>query len=241
MSVLPAKIFDHLQSVEAERRRREATLGLLAKVNAIKIYQQQRFTLTYSDLLASERYGPAAQFFLAELYGPADFSARDAQFARVIPALVRLFPGDVVESVAGLAELHALSESLDTAMGLALSAPMLDATSYVLAWQLSGNLQSRMRQIELTIQLGQSLDRLTRKPLLRSGLRLMRRPAAAAGLGQLQDLLESGFDAFLAMHGAQEFLATVEFRERRLASELFTAILNDSEPVNLVAGRFGLP
>ena len=46
---------------------------------------------------------------LDELYGPQDFSDRDAQFARVVPALVRLFPQELVETVAVLARLHALS------------------------------------------------------------------------------------------------------------------------------------
>jgi len=49
------------------------------------------------------RYGPAAHFFLEELYGPRDFADRDTQFARVVPALVRLFPREIVATVAILA------------------------------------------------------------------------------------------------------------------------------------------
>ena len=56
---------------------------------------------------------------------------------------------------------------------------------------------------------GSALDRYTRNPLLRTSLRLMRGPAAAAGLGVLQAFLERGFDTFRDMRGAQEFLATV--------------------------------
>ena len=49
----------------------------------------------------------------------------------------------------------------------------------------------------------------------------MRRPAHAAGLGDLQGFLERGFDAFARMKGAGEFLAIIEARERGLMRGLF--------------------
>jgi hypothetical protein len=210
-----------LQRVDAERALRRNSLELASRVNAVKSYQHQRFAHTYADLLCGERYGPAARFFLDELYGPRDFSQRDAQFAKVVPTMVRLFPRALVETVEALAELHALSEHLDTAMGAALHGDDIDAVTYTRAWQASSTPDARERQIALTIELGRSLDRLTRKPLLRQSLRMMRGPAAAAGLGELQRLLEAGFDSFSAMRGAQEFLAIVNTRERALAQRLF--------------------
>ena len=240
-SAAAAKILGFLQRVDAERLRRNVTPGLSAKVGAVKRYQQRRFALTYADLLRSQRYGAAASFFLEELYGPADFSARDAQFARVVPALVRLFPEEVVRAVATLGELHALSEGLDTAMGLNLLEASVDARAYTLAWQRSGSPAERTRQIELTLHLGESLDRLTRKSLFRRGLRMMRRPAHSAGLGELQSLLESGFDAFVAMQGAQEFLALVESRERGLCEKLYAEQTGDGEWSSRAKERLGIP
>ena len=102
---------------------------------AIKAYQQRRFSHTYADLMPTARYGGASRFFLEELYGPGDFSQRDAQFARVVPALVRLFPRDVVETVNTLAQLHALSETLDSEMGRHLPHGPVLADSYADAWQ----------------------------------------------------------------------------------------------------------
>src|SRR5260221_1225907 len=106
-------ILANLKIVDGERRRRARQPGLSRAVAAVKAFQQRRFATTYGDLLASARYGNASRFFLDELYGPSDFSHRDTQFARVVPALVRLFPSEVVQTVATLAELHALSETLD--------------------------------------------------------------------------------------------------------------------------------
>ena len=79
-------ILSELAVVDAERRRRAADRDLARRVIALKSYQQLRFSHTYADLLASARYAPAARFFLDELYGPNDFTRRDAQFARVVPA-----------------------------------------------------------------------------------------------------------------------------------------------------------
>lgn len=218
-------IEDRLRAVEAERAKRANEEGLDAKVGAIKEYQQQRFRHTYADLLRSERHGAACRFFLDELYGPDDFSQRDAQFARVVPALVRLFPKEIVDTVASLAELHALSEQLDTEMGRRLARPNVDAASYIEAWQATGQEVQRNTQIELTLEVARSLDSLTRKLLLRNGLRLMRPAARAAGLGELQRFLERGFDTFRAMKGAGEFVEIVERRERLLAAVLFDSAL----------------
>lgn len=214
-------ILAHLQSVAHERRRRADDPPLMRSVQNVKAYQHARFEATYADLLAQPRYAAAARFFLEDLYGPGDFTRRDDQFARIVPALVRLFPHDIVLTVQALAELHALSEVLDSAMGAVLDGQEVDAPCYGRAWRQVGQPANRERQIVLMHSVGQALDRYTRNPLLRHSLRLMRGPAHAAGLGALQEFLESGFDTFKAMRGADEFLAIIVQRERALARMLF--------------------
>jgi len=221
-------ILAHLEAVAAERRTRAADPVLASRVERVKAYQHARFAQTYADLLAHPRYGKAASFFLEDLYGPQDFTARDAQFARIVPGLVRLFPLDIVRTVAALGELHALSERLDGAMGAEVREGPVDAASYEQAWRRVGKPIDRERQIALMLQVGTSLDAFTRKPLLRHSLRFMRGPAAAAGLAALQRFLERGFDTFREMQGGQFFLATVAKRERDLAAELFGS--NPSPP-----------
>jgi hypothetical protein len=231
------QILSHLHGVAAERAARRADLQLAGLVQAVKHFQHGRFEATYADILAQPRYARAARFFLEDLYGPSDFTRRDDQFARIVPALVRLFPRDIVLTVRSLAELHALSERLDTAMARGLiragvgvardgeqqaaAAPSLSPDEYTMAWQSVGEPDARERQIELMLQVGRALDQYTRKPLLRHSLRLMRGPAEAAGLGTLQQFLETGFDTFREMRGADGFLATIAQRERALAAALF--------------------
>ena len=221
MSDIATRILQSLAAVDAERRRRAADPALAAGVVAVKAYQQARFERTHADLFDHPRYGRATRFFVDELYGPQDFAQRDAQFSRIVPALVRLFPDDIVETVEALAAVHALSERLDSALAGHLGGAAPSRASYVRAWQATGEPASRRRQLELVMRIGQSLDRHTRSLMLRTSLKAMRGPARAAGLGTLQAFLEAGFEAFGAMRGAREFLATIETRETALVERLF--------------------
>ena len=221
MSDLGSRILESLAAVEAERRKRAATPTLTREVAALKAYQQARFARTHAALLAHRRFGRAANFFLNELYGPQDFAQRDAQFGRIVPALVRLFPEDIVKTVESLAAVHALSERLDTAMAIHLDGAAPGRERYVRAWQATGEPAARTRQIELVMQVGRALDRHTRSFVLRASLKAMRGPARAAGMGALQTFLEAGFDAFASMGAAAEFLGVIETRESALARRLF--------------------
>jgi hypothetical protein len=234
-------VASQLNAVAAERQRRAELPGLLAKVTALKAFQQRRFALTYDDLLRSARHGAAARFFLDELYGPSDFTRRDAQFARVGPAVARVFPNQVAETVAILADLHALSEVLDSAMATELADATIAPIDYVGAWQRVDRASDRRRQIELALRIASHLDRVTRLPLLRNALRLMRGPARVAGLEELQRTLETGFDTFHAMKGADEFIATIDAREREFAADLFAAKIGDAGDAVLAKALARLP
>ena len=223
MSADASTILAALAQVAAERQVRLADAELSRRVVALKAYQQRRFAHTHADTLAHPRHGPAARFFLDELYGPQDFTERDAQFARIVPATVRLFPQEIVVTVDALARLHALSEQLDTAMARQLADSPLDAAGYVLAWQATGQPDRRLQQLMLVLDLGQRLDRYTSQRWMRQSLKLMRTPARAAGLAALQAFLERGFDTFAGMRGAAAFLAEVQRREQSLIDWLFSA------------------
>lgn len=241
MSPDALRILECLQAVAAQRTRRVAEPTLGAAVTAVKGFQHERFCRTYADVLRHPRFGPGARFFLDDLYGPVDFSERDAQFARIVPALVRLFPHEIVQTVLALARLHALSEQLDSDMGEALVAlaPGADVTAlqpaaYGAAWRRVGRRADREQQVQLTMDVGQALERYTRNPLLRHTLRLMRGPAHAAGLGALQRFLERGFDTFRDMRGARPFLDLVGSRELALIERLFGG--EDADGSGIAAG-----
>jgi hypothetical protein len=96
----------------------------------------------------------------------------------------------------------------------------LDVASYCAAYRACDNRPERMRQIALISHVGRSLDHYVGKPLVRSALNAMRRPARVAGLGALQDFLERGFASFAEMRGADEFLSLIETRETALMNAI---------------------
>jgi hypothetical protein len=198
-----------------------------AAVAAVKRLQARRFAGSYADLLAPGPYSAAARFFLEELYSDRDYAERDAQFARIAGAVEKLFPRDVADTAAGLARLHALTESLDHAVARESTGTSSDEiAAYVRAWKAVGRRVDRERQLETVVAIGDELTRLTRLPGLRLMLKLMRGPAAAAGLSSLQRFLESGFETFAAVAtrgGAERFLQTIRNREQRLMDLMYSA------------------
>ena len=221
MSPQGSLILQYLQDVRAQRSLRAADMALSRRTRRVKQFQHARFEQTYTDLLSDPRYAAATRFFLDDLYGPDDFASRDDEFARIVPALVRLFPQDIVSTVMALAQLHALSESLDTEMAQVIDDRPLNGEAYGRAWRVVGRPQDREKQVVLMLDVGAALDSHTRNTLLRHSLRLMRGPSQAAGLASLQRFLETGFETFRAMNGAAGFLQQVAMRERALARLLF--------------------
>jgi hypothetical protein len=206
--------------------------SLDSAVAQVKRLQARRFSGTYVDLLAGGPFRDAALFFLKELYGDQDFADRDAQFARIAGALERLFPPQAVATATALARLHALTENLDHSMGRAWLRPQVgdqaeDAGRYLAAWRLVDDRSLRDAQLREVLRIGHEMVALTRTSGLRMMLKMMRAPAAAAGLGSLQRFLERGFDTFSRLSrgkpGALEFLALVQEREAALIATLFDA------------------
>ena len=223
------QIHQALGAVEQLRQQHAQNLLLKQATFDIKIFQARRFQATYADLLQNTRYKTAASFFLHELYGDKDYAERDQQFARIASTISRLFPQAVVDTAAALAQVHALTEQLDDLMAhqwLKDTAPEGECARYIHCWRHVADSAARHQQLHVVQLLGQELDRLTRKPGLRTLLKLMRGPASAAGLTSLQRFLEAGFDAFAYMRGADEFLALIRLRETEWIRSLF-----EDEPV----------
>lgn len=192
-------------------------------------WQGRRLRATYADLAAQPRYADAIEFFQSDLYGSADFAQRDADLVRAAPSMSRMLPERVVATVAKAVELNGLSQELDRALlrELPRHDGAFSVAEYCAAYRAMGQRNDRERQIALVSEFGLAIDVYVRKPLIRTALMMMRKPAHAIGLGALQDFLEHGFHAFRAMGGAGEFLATIDSRERALMNAIFAG---DSAP-----------
>ena len=221
-TVAQTELIRHLQRARALHEQRAASPALAAALDRLAQWQSRRLNGTYADLARDPRYAAAIAFFGTDLYGPGDFSRRDADLARVVPLMSKVLPEGVLATIAGAMELSVLSHELDRSLLERLGpAAALAVVSYCEAYRELGERQSRERQIALIVSVGHALHRYVDKPLVRSALAAMRQPARLAGFGALQDLLERGFAAFRSMNGAAEFLATVEMRETTLMNAIF--------------------
>ena len=206
--------------LHAERR---AQPGLARALECLAAWQASRMGRTYADLAIQSRYAEAIAFFQSDLYGASDFAQRDADLARVVPVMTRMLPGRVIATIAQAMELNALSHELDRALlqRLPRADGIFTVAEYCIAYRRPGDRPARDRQIDLIGEIGAGLDDYVRRPLIHSALVMMRRPARLAGLAVLHDFLERGFLAFRKMHGATEFLATIDRRERELMEAIF--------------------
>ena len=190
---------------------------------ALRAWQASRLTRTHRDLLENPKFHDAAQFFLTDLYGPKDLSRHIEDVRRVVPVMTRLLPDSGLATVAHAVELNALSESLDGAMvdALGAGAATITKTAYATAYRKVGRAEDRERQINLIELLGGALEGLARQRFVGAALKMMRGPARAAGLDELQGFLERGYSAFRAMRGgADEFVSLIVARERSIAKAL---------------------
>jgi hypothetical protein len=203
-------------------RQVECSPALAARVRALAVFQSRRLADTYADLRATESHRDAVDFFLDDLYGPQDLSARDQQILRALDKLSRFLPAAALDALARAFELHVLTIELDAATATVLARPAEpDADEYAAAYRAAGREAERERQIQLIGEIGELLDRLAHRPQVGLAVRLARGPAHASGYGQLQDFLERGYDSFRRMGGAGEFLALIDRRERALMRRLF--------------------
>ena len=179
------------------------------------------------------RYVRATRFFLEELYGPTDSHARDTQFKRVVPALVRLFPQEVVRTVHTLGELHALSEALDTEMGRVVPAGALDLASHARAWQRVGWPDDRQRQIQLTRRVAEALDVWHAQPVVAPQPAVDARSGAAGRAGRTAELPGKRLRHLRRDARGQGLLDTVVRREQGIAAWLFDPASLDGRAAEL--------
>ena len=223
------KKLQQLRGAEATAESGDA--GFHMRLKAVKAWQQARLARSYADLAVDTRYAPAIAFFLNELYGIKDATMRDRDLVRMYPTIKRLLPKFAFDAVNAALELDVLAEEFDQALANALGRQPITEASYLKAFRAVGRREDRLRQIVLMQAVGEGLDRMVKKPLIFSTLKMLKGPAQMAGLGEMQQFLEAGFTAFRHMKGADYFLATIATREKILIERILD---NEVDPFSVI-------
>ena len=227
-----AHLLTHLAQARPGQRRTVTARQLPPETALLRRFQAQRLAQTHADLLSSPRYGPAAQFFLTDVYGPRDFSQRDADLLRFYEGVRKVLPERAVVVLADVVQLSAITNDLDERLVRALvdELGVTDAITlerYAEAYRICDNYDERRRQIQMIDAIGRGIERMVHVPLIGISLRLAHAPAVLAGWAELQGYLERGFFAFKHMKGADFFLNTIARRETRILDAIFA---NAAEP-----------
>jgi hypothetical protein len=198
-----------------------STPQFATRLGELRSWQAARLARTYRDLRAQPRYVAALDFFLSDLYGPANLTRRDQDLMRAWRYLRRALPASALEGLGRAIELEVLTAELDHSMVAELAPGEIDEARYAKAYRAVGARESRQHQIDLVIGAGEQLERTVRRPMLGTVLRAAHGPAHAAGFGVLQDFLERGYEAFRCLDDARELLDAIRERETTLMNALF--------------------
>lgn len=211
--------------IAGDRELVDAT-GLSPQMAQLRQWQVDRLTQTHGDLLRSQRYGRACQFFLTDIYGARDFNQRDADAENVYNTMRKYLPDRLLVTMGKAIQLNRITEKLDNHLLQVLVNELemnesLTAEQYAAAYRRCDNYAEREKQLAMVMDTGRGVDNLTRIPMIGMVLRAARGPATRAGWLELQEFMERGYAAFKEMKGADQFLAIVEQRERRILDQIF--------------------
>lgn len=201
-------------------------LGVMPIIHQLQQWQCERLLVSHDDLAQQKRYQKAMAFFVEELYGPKDFSQRDADLVRVIPKLAKVLPDKAMNAMDDALSLNALSFDLDMAMAQYLQAHFPDESinrdNYALAYRHVGRIEDRTHQIDIISHLGDQLADVIKIRGIGMLISLSRRPAKLAGVLALHEFLQRGFDAFKALGDVQSFIQPVLVREKAIMQTLLS-------------------
>ncbi len=195
---------------------------------------QMAYLLTFfEDLHERPGYGEAIDFTISDLAG-VRVSGRDHDLERAAPVITRMLPGKALETLAAAAKLnvHVLEFNLGVFRELKIDGELPGAISdrdYCVACREVSTLDECVGLVHLAVSLGGTLKTLIKVPLLGALLRSMRGPAHAAGFGELQEFLQSGYTNFRAIPDIDHFLGEIDTRMTEVFGMIFTTPLNELE------------
>jgi hypothetical protein len=179
----------------------------------------------FSDLLEPEGYAEAVDFIVSDLAG-VGISDRDRDIERATPVIIRSLPAHPLATAAAAVELNArvLEINLGICRELLIDGelpPAIAEGDYFVACRAVTSHDECMELVRLAVELGETLRKLVRVPLIGGLLRTMRAPAHAAGFGALQEFLETGYLTFRRISDIELFLRLLHERMDQVFERIY--------------------
>lgn len=183
---------------------------------ALQIFQSNRLRRDYSDLAEIPQYEPVGEFFFSELYGPRDFTRRDAE-ARRLQTLLHVLPGVHLRDIEQVLALLEITNGLDDDLARQMVAEGVhvdfDEPTYERLYREADNYVDRAEQLELIRDCLYNVFRLSRSALLGVALHRTGLVARLAGFEMGHDFLRKGYDALQRVSSIDMFAETIYSRE----------------------------
>jgi hypothetical protein len=195
----------------------------------ILMQRSTRMLVAYADLRRQNRYIAAVDFLINDLFGPNSLCYREIGLQKAEATMLRVLPSDLLRAVAQAVEFSLLTIRLDLQLAEILehthgSTPGEPNNEDLrAALRATSAYEDYRRQIRMVIEIGAEIELIVHKPFVTIGLKMCRQPARVMGLGELQDYLERGVEAFKKMKGSTEFFRLFEQRE----TEYLRTVFND--------------
>lgn len=208
-------------------------LGLREQVNSLRKWQCSRLLFSYNELYQQKKYRSAMDFFTEELYGPNDFTKRDEDIQKVLPLMEKVLSKDTLATFELALKLNTLSYQLDFDLVKEMDG-ITDISSehYAEAYRRCNNLEQRQLQLALIETLANNLAGIAHRTTIMLVLKLSRKPAKLAGLGELQEILERGANAFRKIKKIDDFIKPILQGETVIMQSLFSG--NNCLPDNFI-------
>jgi hypothetical protein len=221
-----AQLLTHLVDARPGKHVKIEAGELSPEIRLLREWQSTRLAWTHHDLLENPRFRPATRFFLSDVYAPRDFSQRNFDIQKAYNAMRKAVPERAVHVLAETIELHQYTDELDAILADVLfnqpdGGEHITPERYAEAYRICDNYDDRVRQIDMIVKIGRSVDKIVRLPFIGLTLRLAHTPAVLAGWNELQGFLERGYAAFKHMKGAEEFLNVIETREKGILDRIY--------------------
>jgi hypothetical protein len=225
----------HLQNDPDAQARKAPEKPIEPRLALMRVWQSQRLSRTYTDLLADAQYAAACRFFLSDIYADRDFSQRDQDADRLHGLLSRYLPAHMLRLLGDVIHLTQMTDRLDNKLAHVLAEDLgvtdvITEDAYAQAYRICDNYSERKEQIERLAGILEEICRGAKLPLVGVTLRMGRLPAHKLGWIELYDFLERGYAASQPMKDVQRFVQTIYRREMSILERIFQ---NDPSPFEI--------
>lgn len=201
------------------------------RLAALQTWQIKRLFHTHQQRLATQEAHATAHFLFYEVYGGANLPQVAHNIQRATKKAMALLPSTVMHTAAVTLEAAVLTQQLDEALVQVLPEGDIQPQTYAQAYRASSTPEQRQQQFTLIEEAAQRIDRYIRRRWLMHSFRVMRRPAYAAKLNALYDLLHHGFQALSGLNSMSPLIASLVHVEKEISERLFQAHPNPFDGV----------